>query len=176
MHSSSGRPMLGYWLHMAQTKVQSKHIPCSSPCYSWFQKCSILICHMFLPSSRCHKPCLCVGLAWSVWITQLSRCASGPVIPFLSINIKIEVYHNKTNSVALVRERIIPTERPPLVGEVSANLCWQRGVVWSARGIPTAVFSISRPERILFLPGSSSVVLTRLRGPHSRSTTSQNIW
>jgi hypothetical protein len=28
-----------------------------------------------------------------------------------------------TNSVALVRERIIPTERPPLVGEVSANLC-----------------------------------------------------
>jgi hypothetical protein len=29
----------------------------------------------------------------------------------------------KLNSVALVRERTIPTERPPLVGEVSANLC-----------------------------------------------------
>jgi hypothetical protein len=28
-----------------------------------------------------------------------------------------------TNSVALVRERPIPTERPPLVGEVSANFC-----------------------------------------------------
>jgi hypothetical protein len=28
-----------------------------------------------------------------------------------------------TNSVASVRERTIPTERPPLVGEVSANLC-----------------------------------------------------
>jgi hypothetical protein len=27
----------------------------------------------------------------------------------------------KTNSGALVRQRIIPTERPPLVGEVSAN-------------------------------------------------------
>jgi ABC-type anion transport system duplicated permease subunit len=26
-------------------------------------------------------------------------------------------------SVALVRERTIPTERPPLVGEVSANFC-----------------------------------------------------
>jgi hypothetical protein len=26
-------------------------------------------------------------------------------------------------SVALVRKRTIPTERPPLVGEVSANLC-----------------------------------------------------
>jgi hypothetical protein len=28
---------------------------------------------------------------------------------------------NKTNSVALVRKRTIPTKRPPLVGEVSAN-------------------------------------------------------
>jgi hypothetical protein len=28
-----------------------------------------------------------------------------------------------TNSVALVREQAIPTERPPLVGEVSANFC-----------------------------------------------------
>jgi hypothetical protein len=27
------------------------------------------------------------------------------------------------NSVALVRERNIPTERPPLGGEVSANFC-----------------------------------------------------
>jgi len=30
---------------------------------------------------------------------------------------------NKLNSVALVRERTIPTERPPPVGEVSANFC-----------------------------------------------------
>jgi hypothetical protein len=29
----------------------------------------------------------------------------------------------KINSVAFVRERTIPTERPPLVGEVSANFC-----------------------------------------------------
>jgi hypothetical protein len=29
----------------------------------------------------------------------------------------------KLNSVAVVRKRTIPTERPPLVGEVSANLC-----------------------------------------------------
>jgi len=31
--------------------------------------------------------------------------------------------HTKTNSVALVRTRTIPTERPPPVGEVSANFC-----------------------------------------------------
>jgi hypothetical protein len=29
----------------------------------------------------------------------------------------------KQNSVALVRKRTIPTERLPLVGEVSANFC-----------------------------------------------------
>ena len=32
-------------------------------------------------------------------------------------------YIYKLNSVALVRERTIPTERPPPVGEVSANFC-----------------------------------------------------
>jgi hypothetical protein len=29
----------------------------------------------------------------------------------------------KLNSMVWVRERTIPTERPPLVGEVIANLC-----------------------------------------------------
>jgi hypothetical protein len=41
-----------------------------------------------------------------------------------------------TNSVALVRERTIPTKRPPLVGKVSANFCGERGVTWSVRRIP----------------------------------------
>jgi len=31
--------------------------------------------------------------------------------------------YKQTNSVSLVRERTIPTERPPLVGEVGANFC-----------------------------------------------------
>jgi hypothetical protein len=31
--------------------------------------------------------------------------------------------NNNNNSVALVRERTIPTERPPLVGEMIANFC-----------------------------------------------------
>ena len=33
------------------------------------------------------------------------------------------LYIKKLNSVALVREPTIPTERPPPVGEVSANFC-----------------------------------------------------
>jgi hypothetical protein len=39
------------------------------------------------------------------------------------IVINIEWFYHKLNSVALVRERTIPTERPPPVGEVSANFC-----------------------------------------------------
>ena len=43
-------------------------------------------------------------------------------------------------SVALVRTRTIPTERPPPVGEVNANFfCGYRGVTWSAQRVPTAV-------------------------------------
>jgi hypothetical protein len=38
----------------------------------------------------------------------------------------ITLYKKKVNSVAVVRKRTIPTERPPLVGEVSANLCGYR--------------------------------------------------
>jgi hypothetical protein len=42
-------------------------------------------------------------------------------------SMDLTVYSNKnktkTNSVVLVRKRIIPTERPLLVGEVSANFC-----------------------------------------------------
>jgi hypothetical protein len=41
-----------------------------------------------------------------------------------------------TNSVALVSDRTMPTERPPRVGEVSANFCGERGVAWSVRRIP----------------------------------------
>jgi hypothetical protein len=38
-------------------------------------------------------------------------------------NVHKYIPHKKLNSVALVRERTIPAERPPLVSEVSANFC-----------------------------------------------------
>jgi hypothetical protein len=43
------------------------------------------------------------------------------------------------NSVALVHKRTIPTERPRLVGEVSANLLRVEDVAWSAQRIPTDI-------------------------------------
>ena len=39
------------------------------------------------------------------------------------ISSAIDLLLLKLNSVALVRTRTIPTERPPPVGEVSANFC-----------------------------------------------------
>jgi hypothetical protein len=65
----------------------------------------------------------------------------------------------KTNSVALVRKRTIPTERPRLVGEVSANFCGQRVSRGQRNGSPRPYSRVSRPEPLLFLPSSSWIVL-----------------
>jgi hypothetical protein len=45
------------------------------------------------------------------------------VMHMIGINFTIMFEEKKLNSVAVVRKRTIPTERPPLFGEVSANLC-----------------------------------------------------
>jgi hypothetical protein len=80
------------------------------------------------------------------------------------------------NSMAWVRERTIPTERPPIVGEVSAN-SWEQRVPRGQRDRSLRPYSRhSRPQPLLFLPNSFSVVLTRLSGPLSRPTISQKIW
>jgi hypothetical protein len=53
------------------------------------------------------------GFNWPEKLINLAAC-------FVA---RMPVSKTKLNSVALVRKRTIPTERPPLVGEVSANLC-----------------------------------------------------
>jgi hypothetical protein len=51
--------------------------------------------------------------------------------------------NNNNNSVALFRMRTIPTERPPLVGEVNAIFFANRGVSrGQLGGSLTAVFSV----------------------------------
>jgi len=42
---------------------------------------------------------------------------------YLGLHVSHAKKQTKLNSVALVRTRTIPTERPPPVGEVSANFC-----------------------------------------------------
>jgi hypothetical protein len=81
-----------------------------------------------------------------------------------------------TSSVASVRERTIPIERPQLVGEVSANFCGCR-VLRGQRDVSPRPYSrFSTPEPRLFLSCSSSNVLTRLSGPRSRPTASLRTW
>jgi hypothetical protein len=48
--------------------------------------------------------------------------------------------------------------------------------VVSANGFPRSLISVFKPESLLFLQSSSSVVLTRLSGPRSRPAASQNNW
>jgi hypothetical protein len=46
-----------------------------------------------------------------------------PIILIYRQHHEINYKYIRKTSVALFRERIMPTERPPLVGEVSANFC-----------------------------------------------------
>jgi hypothetical protein len=55
-------------------------------------------------------------------------------------NIKLK--KKLINSMVWVRERTIPTERTPPVGEVIANFLRIEGATWSAWRIPTAVLSV----------------------------------
>jgi hypothetical protein len=80
------------------------------------------------------------------------------------------------NSVAWVRERTIPTGRPPLVGEVSAIFWAKRVPRGQLDGSLRQHSRLSRPEPLFFLSSSSSIVLTRLSGPRFRPTTPQKIW
>jgi hypothetical protein len=84
----------------------------------------------------------------------------------LQIHATTEFVLCTKKTVALARKRNIPTERPPLVGEVSAQLLHIEGVTWSAQRTPTAVnLGFLDPEPLLFHSSSSSVILTRLSGP-----------
>ena len=88
----------------------------------------------------------------------------------------ISQYRTKLNSVALVRERTITTERPPPVGEVSANF-WDGGVSRDQRnGSPRPLISVFWTGATTFYSSSSSIDLTRLSGTRSRPTTTQKIW
>jgi hypothetical protein len=58
---------------------------------------------------------------------------------YLVIRIHDKCIRIKKTPWLLVRKRTIPTERPLLVGEVSANFLWIEGVAWPAQRITTAV-------------------------------------
>jgi hypothetical protein len=67
---------------------------------------------------------------------------TGPYGRILGFLDRPSIFQLKTklNSVVIVREPTISTERPPLVDEVTANLRIE-DVAWPARRIAKAVFS-----------------------------------
>jgi hypothetical protein len=58
------------------------------------------------------------------------------------MRFRIRSLKKKLNSVALVRKRTIPTERPPLVGEISANLCGWRVLRGQRNEFPELLMSV----------------------------------
>jgi hypothetical protein len=62
----------------------------------------------------------------------------------------ISLHLLKINSMVWVRERTIPTERPPLVGEVIANVCWYRVPRGQRNGSLRPYSRFSSQEPLLF--------------------------
>jgi hypothetical protein len=66
----------------------------------------------------------------------------------LALKELIAVTAKKLNSVALVHERTIPTEQPPLVSEVSTNFCGWRVSRGQRNGSPRPYSRLSRPVEV----------------------------
>jgi hypothetical protein len=75
----------------------------------------------------CHPNCLWIFLWVSIKIRANLNKGKETIIPVLNLHtmktLKTLQGMRKKISVVVVRKRTIPIERPPLVGEVSANLC-----------------------------------------------------
>jgi hypothetical protein len=78
--------------------------------------------------------------------------------------------------MTLLHKLIIPTEPPPLVGEVSANFA-EEGVAWSAQQIPTAVnFDFLDPELLFYIEVAPQLSSWIWVDPDPHFITPQKIW
>jgi hypothetical protein len=76
-----------------------------------------------------------------VGLKRLSLQETPDIRNRLNVN-NLEDDIKKLNSVSLVRERTIPTERPPLVGEVSANFYGQSVLRGQHNEFPRPLISV----------------------------------
>jgi hypothetical protein len=83
-------------------------------------------------------------------MARVLSCLQAEHRGWYSFHATLTFQHKSIKLHGRVRERTIPTERLPLVGEVIANFLRTEGATWSAWRIPTAVFSVSRQEPLLF--------------------------
>jgi hypothetical protein len=80
------------------------------------------------------------------------------------------------NSVAFVRERTIPIERPPLVGEVSADFADRGCREVSAADPHGRILGFLDHSRYFFFQVAPQLYSRGLSGPRSRPTSYQKIW
>jgi hypothetical protein len=78
----------------------------------------------------------------------------------------------KKELVALVRERSIPSERPSLVGGVSANFLGYRVSRGQRNGSLRLYSRISRPQPLLFLPVTPQLYSCGSAGNRTRTSES----
>jgi hypothetical protein len=118
--------------------------------------------------------CLKTSHSWEDSVTQT---------PNMSRNLKVHYRvqrsepqiaskNNQTNKLRGLSLRANYTDR-----RLSAKLVWIEGYRVVSAANPLRPYSrISRPESLLCLSSSSSIVLTKLSGPCSRPPTSRKIW
>ena len=113
----------GFVLKTVIKTIQSMYVQCNiqarSRNHSRSGKAMSIACSKYV--------CVALGIQHAMRVRHIVICGlpssiNSPPPPHYLINGTIfeNIYKN---SVALVRERTIPTERPPPVGEVSANFC-----------------------------------------------------
>jgi hypothetical protein len=138
----------------------SQHEPKTGSSYTTFRLTRKFPCPLMLSPKEQLDPGdntsdLCLGYYWFdypdefLWFSSVQpgdysdSTLNDDVTASLNILFHQQFYFttkiDARDSVALVRERTIPTERPPLVGEVSANFSGWRGVKWWARRFSMAV-------------------------------------
>jgi hypothetical protein len=83
--------------------------------------------------------------------------------------------NDELNSVALVCKQTIPTEGPPLVGEVSAKFAERRCHVASATNSTDVNFDYLDPEPLLAIQVDPQLHSRGWVDPRSRHITSQKI-
>jgi hypothetical protein len=135
---------------------------------------------------------------WAEWLSLLFKTYSGPInepvqirqlSPSYQVSLRLvqalkcyrggqRIYRQHGNNITTKLRSFSPqayyTYRATAAcRRRQCQLLRIEGVAWSAQRIPTAVnLDLLKPEPLLFHSSSSSVILTRLSGPRSRSTSS----
>jgi hypothetical protein len=150
-HMSTHRAAICCYDHENCRTEQRSHSFTLIPKYEWTWTCSRKFYLHFLRKRTC---------PFNPQLLSARRVSSLRFSVVFSVLRLSHYFHALLNSVPWVGERTILIERPPLVGEVSASFFGKRVPRDHRDGSLWPYSRLSRPESLLFLPSSSSVLLT----------------